>query len=163
VYYSYASAFMFGAFMTRNFGGVELIQAMLDSNSVNHASVTDALASVGYSSEAFDAVFNKYHTALIYSSEYLPDDILVINTPVSATINSVEYNQTAFDIYKYLNTTQYPYYGPIIFYADSKLALRPRGMSIHSDDPWFGLTGAQTLNFNIMAPSPGVKYYLMFR
>lgn len=161
VYYSYASAFMFGAFMTRNFGGPELIEAMIDSNSVNQSSVTDALASVGYGTESFDSVFDKYHTALIYSTEDLPDDILVTNVSSSATINSVTYNQTGFDIYSYNNFSSYA--GPVLFLADYKLTLRPLGMSIHSDNAWLGLSGDQLLNFNIVAPAAGVKYYLMFR
>lgn len=161
---SYASSFMFGAFMTRNFGGADLIKAMMDSNSVNQSSVTDALVSTGASSTSFNAVFDRYHTALIYSLEDLPDDILVINTPstVSSTINGVIYNQTAFDIYGYDNSYT-PDPGPVVISADYKLALRPRGMSIHSDSTWFNLTGIQTINFNIVAPAPGVKYYLMFR
>lgn len=163
VYYSYASSFMFGAFLTRNYGGADLIKSMLGSNSVNQASVTDALASVGFGTESFDSVFNKYHTALIYSAEDLVNDIRVTNTPstVSSTINSIVYNQTAFDIFSYDNFYSYP--GPLLFYSDSKLALRPRGMSIHIDDPWSGLDGTQSLNFSIVAPSDGVKYYLMFR
>ena len=162
VYYSYASAFMFGAFMTRNFGGADLIKAMLDSNSVNQASVTDALVSVGYSTETFDSVFNKYHTALIYSTEDLLNDILVTNIDTDEIIiNSVAYTQTAFDIYDYKN--YYNYFGPVLLTIGSQHLLRPFGMSVHSDDTWIGLDGTETFNFNIVAPSAGVKYYLMFR
>ena len=166
VYYSYAGSFIFGAFLTRNFGGAKLIKEMIDSDSVNQQSVTDALIAMGYSTETFDSVFDKYSTALIYSTEDLANDILVTNTPlpdpVPVTINSIDYYQTAFDIYDYNNSyTGDP--GPVLFFADYKLALRPMGMSIHSDNQWLVLNGTETLDFNIVAPSPGVKYYLMFR
>ena len=57
VLYSYASSFMFGAFLTRNFGGADLIKAMLDSDSVNQDSVTEALVFIGYDTESFESVF----------------------------------------------------------------------------------------------------------
>ena len=79
----------------------------------------------------------------------------------STIINGVTYNQSAFDIYNYDNL--YGYYGPVLFPIDLKSELRPMGMSIHSDNEWYGLDGSETLNFSIIAPAAGVKYYLMFR
>jgi hypothetical protein len=161
VLYSYASSFMFGAFLTRNFGGAELIEAMIDSDSVDQQSVTDALTTMGYSTETFDSVFDKYSKAIIFSTEDSINDILVTNISTDSSVHSISYNQTAFDIYGYQNSNLYD--GPVIFYADSKLDLRPLGMSLHSDVLWFGLNGIESLNFNIVAPSEGVNYYLMFR
>jgi len=161
VYYSYASSFLFGAFLTRNFGGAGLIKAMLVSNSVNQTSVTDALVAAGYGTESFNSIFNKYDTGLIYSVPDVPNDIYVINVGTSITIGTPTYTQSPLDMYSYLNS--YSYYGPLLFTVDSKPELRPRGMSIHTDDLWLGLSGTQSLTFNIIAPASGVNYYLMFR
>jgi hypothetical protein len=158
---SYASSFIFGAFLTRNFGGADLIKAMMDSNSVDQQSVTDALASSGYNTETFDSVFNKYSTALIYSAQDSSNEILVTNTSSGTIVSSITYNQSAFNIYDYENSALYN--GPLLFTINSQMDLRPRGMSVHSDNTWTELDGSDTLHFTISSPESGVNYYLMFK
>ena len=121
-----------------------IIAEMLDSNSVNQVSISDALAAADYGSESFNSVFKKYSTALIYSTEDIPNDILVTNKDSLSTVNGIDYNQLAFDIYSYNNSVDSP--GPLLFTIDSQLSLRPYGMSVHSDNTWLGMDGIQTIN-----------------
>ena len=89
------------------------------------------------------------------------NEILVTNTSSGTIVSSITYNQSAFNIYDYENSALYN--GPLLFTINSQMDLRPRGMSVHSDNTWTELDGSDTLHFTISSPESGVNYYLMFK
>ncbi len=60
VYYAYANAYAFGAYLMRNYGGVKLIHEIATNPYVNANAITTALHSVGYENESFETVFKKF-------------------------------------------------------------------------------------------------------
>ncbi len=64
---SYASAYGFGAWLARNFGGVELIKKIVSNTFVDESSITKALSDMGYA-ENFATVFLKY--AMSFTQPY---------------------------------------------------------------------------------------------
>ena len=64
---SYAGAYAFGAYLTRNYGGAALIKEIATNNYVDQQAITQALQSLG-KNETFDSVFKKYVQALVLSN-----------------------------------------------------------------------------------------------
>ncbi len=56
---SYATAGIFGCWLLRNYGGVNLIKQLFSNNSVDVASISNAINALGYN-ETFNDVFTKY-------------------------------------------------------------------------------------------------------
>jgi len=129
---SYSTAYAFGAYLIRNYGGPKLIKAMLDNNAVNYTSVTNALRSVnGNSSLSFDTVLKRYAEAFLYSTTNtgtVPGNKMSFDRPQTDNINGNFYTAAAFDIWKmqmstdllkqYVDEKYLPdmkYKGPVIF------------------------------------------------
>ena len=156
---SYASAYVFGAFLARNYGGAALVRSIMANPYSGRQSITAALADQA-NPEDFEAVFRAYAPALIYSQPP-PAGVKIIDTSDSRDYDGITYTLSGFDLYDYANAVSG--YGPVVFYAWYSLPLRPYGHSIHSDDPWLGLDGEQSLTISLRAPSASVAYYLMVR
>lgn len=103
-YYPYSTAFGFGAYLARNYGGVSLVKAMAQNSNVNKASVTAALSALGKSEATFDAAFARYGEALVLSSSgfasgVVPDCYNTFDRTVSGTVGTTTYTFPAFDIW----------------------------------------------------------------
>ena len=61
---SYATAFSFGSFIARNFGGAELVQKISKNSLVDNDSITDAVNSLNGTEYTYDDLFEKYLLAL---------------------------------------------------------------------------------------------------
>ncbi len=165
---SYASAFAFGAYLERNYGGAPLFQAMLANNSVAEASVTAALASRGYSDTFADA-FRHYGEALVYTTTRPSGSSVKFNNQARTDpVGTLSYTAVAFDLGAY---QQYNYaagwvassFGPRLYTPSTALELRPYGLSIHSQTAWQSLV-SNTLSVNLTAPAdPDVSFYLMVK
>lgn len=68
----YSVAYMFGAFLARNYGGAKLVQRMAQNSQVNAASITAALQALGYN-ETFESVFREYAKALVLDNQTQTD------------------------------------------------------------------------------------------
>jgi hypothetical protein len=169
VYYSYGSAYAFGAYLTRNYGGAAMLQALEANSSTGVDSVSAALASLGCSETTFSAAFQRYCEALVYSSSAYSDDTVPssINTfdrAVTDTVGDYGYTFPAFDIwylsYTYKGTTTV--YSPSYYSAAERITLRPYGMSLHSASAWQSVTGS--LSITLYKPTDSnVSLYLMVR
>jgi hypothetical protein len=103
-YYPYSTAFGFGAYLARNYGGVALVKAMAQNSEINQASVSAALTALGKSESTFDAAFARYGEALVlsssgFSSDMVPARYNTFDRTVSGTIASTTYTFPAFDIW----------------------------------------------------------------
>lgn len=137
---SYASAYAFGAYLLRNFGGAPLFKAMANNALADVASVTSALSSVG-SSDNFDAAFKKYAQALVFNTTS-NSVVKTFNIGNTTTVGDTSYTIDPINIYSYSNGTSM---GPVTYAPSASQALRPYGNSIHTSSAWTNLAGDLTV------------------
>ena len=65
IYYSYANAYAFGAFLLRNFG-IDFIRELAQNPYVDKTAITKALVSKKRSLSSFDEVFGNYWNVILY-------------------------------------------------------------------------------------------------
>jgi hypothetical protein len=164
---SYASAFAFGAYLERNYGGAPLFKAILANNTVNEASISAALLSLGYT-DTFSDAFRHYGEALVFTtSAPSGSSVKQLNRDQTDTIGSIEYTARAFDLLDFQQRNLASGYvagafGPRVYAPGAVLELRPFGTSIHSQASWQALAG--NLTVTVQAPSdPDVALYLMVK
>jgi hypothetical protein len=139
VYYSYANAYAFGAYLARNYGGAELIQKIALNDSVDQDSISDALEELEYTDddgndETCEDAFLKQGEALIYTDSTAED----FDASYPSFDKTVSYSVTADDGVTYtlnfnsVDLTDY-HKGPIIFSTskDDSPDLGTWGMSVH--------------------------------
>lgn len=136
---SYATAYSFGSFLARNFGGAALVQKISTNSSVNKDSILDAVNSLNKTSYTYDYLFEKYLLALAGNSSFTHNKdaactLSYTSAPYSET-SPYRYPMKAYDIYSddwafvSLNTK---YNGPGVFKSTAKIDLRlGNGITIH--------------------------------
>lgn len=130
VYFSYANAYAFGAFLLRNYGGAKLIHEISTNEYVNEDAIINALKKLGYN-ETFSSLLLKFGQIQInIDGSY--DNLKTLNkgnnhdvfnhitykyTPINLR-NYVNYIEgTAYDHYKYgkkITDSRYTINGPAI-------------------------------------------------
>jgi hypothetical protein len=173
-FHSYANAYAFGAYLVRNFGGVDLVQKMMADTQVDIASVNAALKisknpfrDSGVNS--FDTALARYGEAMLFSQEageQRPPGVLSFNNQVSKTIKGTKYTFYGFDIWDIYWTASGEsggtFYGPCVYNTDTKYSLKPRTMLLQSNSDWQNVRG--DLEITIQPPTaPGVELYVMVR
>lgn len=159
---SYATAYTFGAFLARNFGGPELIKEIAQNDYVDQESITKALRKMGYS-ETFDSVFKKYARALVFDNPNEPTLNQLVK--LKNAYNDYYYPMKAIDIFNVewdLSETE-KRKGPGLLYADSQgnVELRPYGFTLHA----IGYTeSSSVINLQFSRPySQDEKVYIMIQ
>lgn len=185
VYASYASAYAFGAFLARNYGGAELVKKLLECTYANCEAVGYAIQALDYAGfpamdeenstdvSGFELAFKKYAEALIFSGKALVtnDDLASFDRSVTKTItvdaNSHDYSFTGFDIWTLLNYyagtegLSADYHGPVVWELGG-YSLRPYGLDLQSNENWQGVNGTLEIEFDL-PPSDDVELYVMVR
>ena len=138
-YIPYANTYAFGAFLARNFGGIELIKQIAQNDEVNEMAITKALQTIDpnttYKDEKtgitkhidFKYALRKFTLCVINTSR---DDVYSLNRGTGKK-NGLVFNP--IDItgtFKYQGTT---YQVPITFKAnqDGQLDIYPTGFTVH--------------------------------
>lgn len=144
---SYATAYSFGSFLARNFGGAALVQKISTNSSVNEDSILNAVNSLNKTSYTYDYLFEKYLLALTGNSSFTHNrdaacTLSYTYEPYSED-SPYRYPMKAYDIYSddwafdlskvYSSALSGTCNGPYVFKNSQKLDLRPdNGISIHS-------------------------------
>lgn len=142
---SYATAYSFGSFLARNFGGAALVQKISTNSSVNEDSILDAVNSLNGTSYTYDYLFEKYLLALAGKSSFTHNRDAVCTLSYTDKPYSegspYRYPMKAYDIYSddwafdlsvYSSALSGTCNGPYVFKKSQKLDLRPdNGISIH--------------------------------
>lgn len=167
VYYSYAGSYAFGAYLARNYGGASFIQSLASNDSVDTASITSALTSLGCSESTFAAAFARYPEALICSSSGNTAATLAkVNTfdrTSTKTVGSYTYTFPAFDGADYsYSSGGTTYYGPGVFTLASDPVIRPYGAFIQSSSSWLKASGSLTITLKKPTDS-NISMYLLVR
>ena len=164
---SYATAFSFGSFIARNFGGAELVQKISQNSYVDNDSIINAVNSLNGTKYTYDDLFEKYLLALFGDSTYThnkdADCTLEYNSGDYSSA-PYEYPMTAYNIFdsEYsFSVNEKKYYGPAIFYANAKsVELRPEnGILIHG----IGTFSASSLSVSFSSGTGAEKIYLIIK
>jgi hypothetical protein len=165
-YKSYASAFAFGAYLARNYGGAALFKEIASNAYVDGESITAALTARGFTDD-FETAFRRYGEALVFTGAAPIAAVQSLNRSATATVDGIDYTAMAFSLADF---QQYNLgvglvagaFGPRIYAPGASLALRPFGTSIHGQTAWNDVTG--NLVLNITAPTdPDVRLYVMVK
>ena len=155
----YSTAYAFGAYLVRNYGGPELLKRMLENDEVDVESVTTALKEFSEDMD-FEKALDRYGEALIFSGSSMPNDIVTFDRTVTGTVNGQRYTAYGFDIWK-MRRYSTEEIGPLV--PDFEPAsMRPHSVIIQSIAEWKNKTG----NFSITLERPAdqnVIFYLMAR
>ena len=163
---SYASAFAFGAYLARNYGGATFFKNLLSNTQVNETAITAALATGGYT-DTFDGALKHYGEALVYTDIPAGSSVKTLKQTNTTTIGGISYTASPID---YAAVQQYNAaagwvagaFGPRTYAPASTVTLRPYGNSIHTQASWTALAG--DLPIVLTAPiDTNVKYYLMVK
>ncbi|MDR2493737.1 MAG: hypothetical protein LBD24_00795 [Spirochaetaceae bacterium] len=163
---SYSIAYSFGAYLARNYGGANLVKAIMDDNYVDDAAISNGLTATGAitGSSPFQDALQHYGEALIFSGNRKPSGAKVFDTTSTVQIPSgtgATYTFSAFDIWNMENplTNQN---GPVIWSLDWKFAMQPYSIIVQSLNEWQNVTGDLRITVNGPAINT-VKLYLMVR
>lgn len=69
VYGSYANNFVYGAFLVRNYGGIELLNLLATNNYQSDKAITNALRKLGYS-DTYEMTIKKFYKAVVNQRNY---------------------------------------------------------------------------------------------
>ena len=164
---SYATAFSFGSFIARNFGGAELVQKISKNSYVDNDSIINAVNSLNGTKYTYDDLFEKYLLALFGDSTYThnkdADCTLEYNSGDYSSA-PYEYPMTAYNIFdsEYsFSANGKKYYGPAIFYANEKsVDLRAEnGILIHG----IGTFSGSSLSVSFSSGTSAEKIYLIIK
>jgi hypothetical protein len=171
--YSYETLYPFGAYLVRNFGGVDLLLEMVNNNYTGYESISAALNKLNPGMD-FDKALSRYGEALIYSGNHIPDGAVSFDKTVSQNINGNDYTFYGFDIwetenYYTSNEILAGYKGPDInnphFFYDAwewRNNMFSHSPAVQSLDEWQKVSGS--LEIELQKPnSPDIEMYLMVR
>ena len=98
VYYAYANSYAFGAYLMRNYGGIDLINLIATIPYSDEEAVTRSLQMLGYN-ENFESVFKKFGAVYVLTEK---DSLLTLNKEVKQNFNKVNYELTSIDLSNYV-------------------------------------------------------------
>lgn len=166
ILFSYSSAYAFGAYLTRNYGGISLVSGMEKNCTVGAQSVTEALHATGFPNESFESVFARYGEALVYnattagSSDVRRFDIQAGPTEFPEG-SGISYTFMDFNIHAIRNDNMNVWMetGPCLWNLEP-WPLRPWGLSLLSSSAWHAV--ADSVSITLEKPlNPKVQLQLM--
>lgn len=168
---SYASAFAFGAYLARNYGGATFFQNLLSNNLTNEASITAALAEGGYP-DTFEDAFRYYGEAMVFDDQPPNSTVKTFKQAVTTELSDISYTAMAIDLFDIDTFWQYNQdtgswvesAGFRTYAPEEAVELRPFGNSIHTQTSWTNITNNVDFEITLTEPSePAVEYFLMVK
>lgn len=109
---NYSVNYAFGAYLARNFGGVQLFQKIIQNSYTDYKAIEQALTDLGYSL-TFSQLLQKWSVAVLLSDQTDMAEGYRFNTGnyFTSTLNSIDYSLGSINFYNYLvNTSVGPRY-----------------------------------------------------
>lgn len=185
--YSYSTAYAFGAWLARNYGGAALIKEISQNDSVDNDSLVDAVNSLNSTTYTFDDLFRQFVRALLNqnsfytlnkdaaqtigynSSYYYPMKKINLFSDVYA-IGSLEVDSdilgnpiTFADYYKDMKGSSYNFYGPFVLNTSAKADLRPNyGITLHEVKTYRSGVTSDTIKLS-SSGKKGLQLYLIIQ
>lgn len=144
VYISYANSYAFGAYLLRNFGGIELIKEISQNDFVDDESITNALKSLDYDFTFSDVLLNFYQI-LFENQSYS------LNKEFSDDSFGCKLNIKAIDLKKFPATEKIPYfvYDNANLYSSKKFPVSAYSFSVYKYPYGYSVSDVQEENKNI--------------
>ena len=144
VYISYANSYAFGAYLLRNFGGIELIKKISQNDFVDEESITKALESLDYGFTFSDVLLNFYQI-LFENKSYS------LNKEFSDNSFGCKLNIKAIDLKKFPATEKIPYfvYNDATLYSSKKFPVSAYSFSVYKNPYGYSVNDVQEENKNI--------------
>lgn len=157
----YANTYAFGAFLARNFGGVELIKQIAQNDYVNEQAITKALQTI-YPNETYTDEKTQETKPIDYTYALRKFTMCIVNTGAD---NSFSLNRgtgfknglgfTPINLVMDITYDGSNYTLPLTFKKDAKLDLYPSGFSVH-------YIGTNIKSFKLNASTnEELEYYLI--
>jgi hypothetical protein len=170
---SYANVYAFGAYLARNFGGADLVQAIMQNAFVDKDSITAAVNSLNVqgSDWTFPKIESRYGETLVFSGDNQPQGVFSFDKTVSNTIGETNYEFASFDIWQMSNPSNgaayykdfyYPEQGPWVMDTSLISNMNANTFLIQSCEAWQGVSGDLTITFYKPASS-AVKFFVMIK
>ena len=144
VYISYANSYAFGAYLLRNFGGIELIKEICQNDFVDEESITNALKSLGCDFTFSDVLLNFYQI-LFENQSYS------LNKEFSDNSFVRELKIKAIDLKKFPADEKIPYfvYNDATLYPSKKCPVSAYSFSVYKYPFGFSVSDVQEKNKNL--------------
>ena len=138
VYISYANSYAFGAYLLRNFGGIELIKKISQNDFVDEESITKALESLDYDFTFFDVLLNFYQ--ILFENESYS-----LNKEFSDNSFGCKLNIKAIDLKKFPATKEIPYfvYDNATLYSSKKFPVSAYSFSVYKNPYGYSVSDVQ--------------------
>ena len=138
VYISYANSYAFGAYLLRNFGGIELIKEISQNDFVDEESITKALESLGYDFTFSDVLLNFYQ--ILFENESYS-----LNKEFSDDLFGCKLNIKAIDLKKFPATQKIPYfvYDNANLYSSKKFPVSAYSFSVYKNPYGYSVNDVQ--------------------
>jgi len=139
--YSYASAYAFGAWLVRQFGGTNLIHEMATNNSLGMTSILDAIKTVTGNNYSKSELINLYIQSLINKSADKTSPTMNQDAETGITYNSYNFPLKAINLWTlnerispslYINSSlSRKFDGPDYYASNQYNTLRSYGFTLH--------------------------------
>lgn len=112
---SYSTAYAFGAYLMRDFGGAELLRGIMHNAETSEAAVERALGGLGYQ-KSFEELLSMWGAAALLSDQVPGPGLYLYNSGgyLSSTIDAVQYQYGSINLFNYTYTEQ-GYVGPFTY------------------------------------------------
>ncbi len=171
--YSYSSAYAFGAWLARQYGGAKLFKAILSNSHSDMDAVTEAVKSVAGEDYTDEQLIERYVQALVFTTSDFNHPTMNQAAKQTLTYGSGDstysYPMTAINLWNLkaalptyssanTNSSYYKYDGPEYLSASDTTAVRPYGFTLHK----VGTASADSVTLKLSAsPSGSTKYYVL--
>jgi hypothetical protein len=153
-YYVYSDKYAFGAYLLRNYGGAELVKAIMANDTVGIPSLDAALQEVA--DVTFEEAFSRYGEAIIFDSRNKPDDANTYDRDVENTVGGITYNIQAFNPWAYNEEGEG-------FYSTTNQVINPYSVAIEVPETLRKKEVQGSISVTITKPADGVKLYLLVK
>ena len=152
---SYASAYAFGAWLARQYGGAKLFKAILSNSHSDMDAVTEAVKSVAGEDYTDEQILERYVQVLVFTTTDFTHPTMNQAAKQTLTYGSGDsaysYPMTAINLWNYGG-------GPSYLKPADTTAVRPYGFTLHS----VGTASADSVTLKLSAsPSGSTKYYVL--
>ena len=138
VYISYANSYAFGAYLLRNFGGIELIKKICQNDFVDEKSITKALESLDYDFTFSDVLLNFYQ--ILFENESYS-----LNKEFYDNSFGRELKIKAIDLKKFPADEKIPYfvYNDATLYSSKKFPVSAYSFSVYKNPYGYSVNDVQ--------------------
>lgn len=158
----YANTYAFGAFLARNFGGVELVKEIAQNDAINEQSITKAIQAL-YPDESYEDELSGKIRKWDYTYALRQFTMCIIDTEDGWTLNKgtkFTSDNLGFSPISLKGTAPFQgqeYEIPFKFKKDAKIDLYPTGFTVHT-------VGTNIKSFKLAASNnTDLEYYLIIR